>query len=383
MKQDQAHGDAYNAVRMIYDASPGRSWRRLNGALHGVLDAAITARLSFLPDDFRAIYQDMNGGYWMGNSEGSACGERYYRVMVEIGHTPACVAFEKYAGRPAALWSEDVKTPVRLHIGSEFTWMQKKLTVTNMLQDRLVACSYKGSQYGDSRRAIGIGAFERLNDCNYRQVEEIVPYPDGAATIRFGPPIPDPYARKVDRIFKITFEDLYDVRAKHDKARRIALSEITSAGSLEGLESISTGIAQQPAGTYRHFDTEDIRKAIAEREKALGLDRERLRRSAAYAKAEADALERWVKGENARGYFQTVRLRVRDGKVETSTGQYASVESVRRALPVVLRRRNSFGPVRNLRVDSFNVVEQTTVGVKVGCTLVPWPEVERLEALIA
>jgi len=100
---------------------------------------------------------------------------------------------------------------------------------------------------------------------------------------------------------------------------------------------------------------------------------EQIRQAITYA---AD-LEAWVSGEPARQWFRDVRLRVRGNRVETSTGQSASLDSVRKVLPVVLRRRNSFGPVQNLMVDSFPVVEQSTEGVKVGCTLVPWGEVER------
>jgi hypothetical protein len=49
---------------------------------------------------------------------------------------------------------------------------------------------------------------------------------------------------------------------------------------------------------------------------------------------------------------------------------------------VVLCPRDSFGPVRNLMVDGYPVVEQSTAGVKVGCTWVPWDEVERLQSLL-
>ena len=173
-----------------------------------------------------------------------------------------------------------------------------------------------------------------------------------------------------------------EARKQFDKLRRDTLKEVAAAGTLEAIAEVAERLATMPAGTYRHFDIEDFRKAIADREKALGMDREKQRGRAAYAKAEESDLARWANGEPSYRYFHTVRLRIRDGRVETSTGQSVSAESVRRALPVVLCRRDSFGPVRNLMVDGYPVVEQSTAGVKVGCTWVPWDEVERLQSLL-
>ena len=52
----------------------------------------------------------MSGHYWMGNSEGSECGEGFYSHAVKVGHTPACISFEKYVGRARLLcglkWSK-------------------------------------------------------------------------------------------------------------------------------------------------------------------------------------------------------------------------------------------------------------------------------------
>lgn len=57
------HGQAYYAVKQIYDNSPGRSWQRLNTALAQTLEASITALLSFEVGDFNAMMKDFNGGY--------------------------------------------------------------------------------------------------------------------------------------------------------------------------------------------------------------------------------------------------------------------------------------------------------------------------------
>lgn len=389
MPEQQLHGDAYAAVRYIYDKSPGRSWRRLNGALQDALTAAITAHLSFLPDDFAAIRRDMNGSYWMGNGYGSECGERYYNLAVSVGHTPACVSFERYAGRPAALWSEEAKTPKRLMIGSEFTWGTLKLTVTNIRQDHLIACLYGGGRYRGNDHAVALGDFESLHDGKYHRIEEFAYGTDGSLSVHFSGPVEDPYERKPDRVVKIKFAELAAARAAFEANRRKALAAIAHAENIEKLTEAHAEIASAAPGTYRHFDIEDIRKSVHERKRefeiaefrAIEEFRREAHRTQLAASYESD-LERWVNGEPARQWFHDVRLRVRNGRVETSTGQSASVESVCKVLPVVLRRRNSLGPVRNLMVDSFEVVEQTAAGVKVGCTLVPWPEVEHLAVIL-
>ena len=267
---EKVRGDAYTAVRHVYDKSPGRSWRRLNGALHDTLAAAIIAHLSFLPDDFAAIRNDMNGAYWMGDGAGSALGDGYYSLAVGCAHTPACISFERYAGRPAALWSEDNKTPQRLHVGSEFTWKAQKLTVTSINLNYLVACSYRGVSYGE-RDALHIGQFERLGDRNYRQIKDIKRELLGgdSVTIRFGSPVENPYSRKVERVVKITFDEMAAKRKEYEANRRLALKDIAGADTAGALEAVARRLSSIGLDGYRHFDIEDFRAAISQREKAL------------------------------------------------------------------------------------------------------------------
>lgn len=230
-KTQPAHGAAYEAVAHIYRNSPGRSWRRLNSALHDTLSAAITAHLPFMEHDFKAIRKDFSGGYWMGDGNGSAHGERYYTLAVECGHTGACIAFEKYAGRPAALWAEDVKTPMRLRVGSEFTWNRAVVTVTSMKTDHLVACTYGGHGYREHSEEISVGDFECLADRKYRQIEAVEHAGDGV-TLRFGPPIDDPHIRKVNSITKITYAELAAKRKAFGIAARNAMALIANAATL-------------------------------------------------------------------------------------------------------------------------------------------------------
>jgi hypothetical protein len=101
---------------------------------------------------------------------------------------------------------------------------------------------------------------------------------------------------------------LVEARKQFDKLRRDTLKEVAAAGTLEAIAEVAERLATMPAGTYRHFDIEDFRKAIADREKALGMDREKQRGRAAYAKAEESDLARWANGEPSYRYFHTVRL---------------------------------------------------------------------------
>jgi hypothetical protein len=259
--QDTLYGDTYAAVRMIYYKSPGRSWQRLNSALQDALTAAITAHLSFLPDDFGAIVRDMNGGYWMGRSVGSTCGERYYTLAVKMGHTPACVSFERYADRPAALWSEDVKTPSRLCIGSDLTWNGERLHVTNMKRSELIACAY-GPNEDDPLAA---GCIRHFDD-GYRIVERVRVVECDKLSLRLSAPVASP-KRKARRIVHITYDQLTAARKAADTIRKRMLREI-EATTKEELRTVMERISAERKA-YRRCDILDFQKAIQDRERAL------------------------------------------------------------------------------------------------------------------
>jgi hypothetical protein len=262
------NGDAYRAVRMIYDNSPGRSWQRLNGALSGTLSAAITAHLSFLPGDFAAMRRDMMGHFWMGNSEGSICGERFYRHMVDVGHTPACISFEQYAERPPALWSEEVKTPERLCIGKKFTWDGLLVNVTNMTEKHLIACHYKDGSYDHDK--LSIGSVRYFHE-GYRKIVEVE---EGKQSLRvkFSGVVPEP-DRTPSRRFKIPYEELAAKRKEHDAAKKAAFAEFAAADSEKGVAAIAKKVSEQKH-LYRPFDIEELSKAFSARVKALRGDKD-------------------------------------------------------------------------------------------------------------
>jgi hypothetical protein len=256
------HGDAYVAIRHIYDKSPGRSWRRLNSALQGALYAAIEAHLSFLPDDFSAIRRDMNGGYWMGNSTGSTCGEGYYTYAVKVGHAPACISFERYAGRPAALWSENVKTPGRLCIGSRFTWKGELLDVTNMSTDHLIACAYENRPPSDG--LVDVGDLSHFAG-GYRRIEKLKILDSGAWRVQFSADHVE-YSRKPSKIVRITYEELAVARKQLDAARREALRTIEAAKNEQDLKAFEEHFDRR---LYRTFDIKDFGDALYKKRQVL------------------------------------------------------------------------------------------------------------------
>lgn len=374
-------GAAYEAVRFIYDKSPGRSWQRLNGALHDALSAAIIAHLPFGLEDFSLMRERMNGHYWMGNSEGSTCGERYYSMAVKCGHTPACLAFEYYAGRPAALWAEKVKTPERLCIGSEFTWEGLTARVTNMKEDYFVACIYGRDPH--SSDGLKEGDFTYAGR-GYRLVEAVKQTEPGGLLLRLGPKTEQP-SSKPERIFKIKYSELAARRKAYDVARKTALAEIAGAETPQALSDIAARLSAAGRGTYRHFDIEDMREAVTARRKAFSdaaNAAQRLIDDAKHDQERAAALERWIAGENVSGWFRQVRLRIKGGFVETSTGQSVTVEGALAALPVVLRYRYT-GIDRGHTLDLHDIEALTDAGVKIGCTWIPWSEIDRIAPLLA
>lgn len=259
---EQEFGEAYIAVRYVYDNSPRKSWSRLNGALHLTLAAAIEAHLSFLSGDFQAMRSRMAGHYWMGNSQGSTCGERYYTLAVKMGHGPACIAFEQYAERPAALWADDVKAPARLCIGSRFTWKGVELHVSNIKDGGLLACAY-GDSPEDKLEKGCIRYFENA----YRRIEALKVLGSGGYSVRFSAEKAD-YDRRPKKIVKITYEELAAARKSADVERKRALKEIATVTTDAELSPI---LDRLNAGwkLFRKFDQADFREAISAKRKEL------------------------------------------------------------------------------------------------------------------
>lgn len=262
--QDPKRGRAYDAVAFIYQHSPGRSWQRLNTALAETLRAAITAHLTFEVDDFDAMYSRMSGHYWMGNSCGSCPGERFYVHAVDVDHTPACLSFEKHAGRPPALWVEDVKTPNRLRIGSDFTWEGLRVSVTNMTEDHLIACYYENRVDHHDETRVGDGFYL---DREYREITKIDrpgAHRANGIKITLGKVLID--NRKPTKRFKIAYPELLETRKHFDAMRKEAILTINGCVAELALGFSSARLSKKP---WRPYDKTELSAAIAAKYKAL------------------------------------------------------------------------------------------------------------------
>lgn len=364
------HGDAYDFVYSLYCKSPGQSWRRLNGALQDALSAAITGHLAFHPDDFAAMYRTMSGSYWMGNSSGHFCGEGFYTQAVRCGHVSACISFERFTGRPAALWSETVKTPTRLAIGSDITWEGARLVVSNFFPKYLTAVSYpKGSTYEEE----GEDGSTIWMHSEYRRIEHSKDLENGGRVVRLSPPQKGRAERKPDRIVKITYAELQEHRRSADAVRREVLKAIEAAATPEELNELEQRVYEK-RGTYRHFDIEDFRKACSARRSKF----DQAAVAAADAVSRATLLERWIAGEDVHAFFEQVLLRVHGEYVETSTGHKVALSAARRLMPYVLEHRGDAEYSGGLQIEIHDIKKFSEEGVLIGCTLIPWLEVERL-----
>lgn len=90
-------------------------------------------------------------------------------------------------------------------------------------------------------------------------------------------------------------------------------------------------------------------------------------------------------GADARPFFDgTIRLRVKSGFVECSNGNKVSLDGALKTLPFVHRCRakgwQSNGQVHD--VDAFSLNRIDDRGVQIGCTLIPWEEVDRFTPIL-
>jgi hypothetical protein len=382
-KSKPVDSPAYAHVRNIYhhaNSGKGLSWRILNGALGHALANAIAAHLRFDVDDFKRLHADFRGGYWMGAGDGSHLGESFYTRAVEGGHDSAARSFESWAGRPPVRWSEEVKTPGRLHVGREFTWQGQAVKVTSMREESLVACAY-GQYIRDGKWEVGHLVYLDVR----RRLEASVKQPDDTWILRVSAPVnlPD---RKIRQRFTIPYTEIESARRAAESKRRAYEKELAEAETLESVTAIAGRASAEGEGAFRHFDIDLLQKAATAASgrilKSMSAEEKRQyqeKRGAQRARAQAEALQRWLAGEDVREWFAgPVRLRVKDNRVETSTQQSATLEGVRQVLPLILRLRHKSGPVEDVQLDLNEVKHAGKEGVQVGCTLVPWPEIEAL-----
>jgi hypothetical protein len=133
------------------------SWRTVNASMHTAVSLAITSGLTFVPDDFRRVYDEMRGSYWFGQYDRGSYGEGFYVTACKEGNASACKSFEAWKERPPFVFGGK-----RLYVGSQLAWGDAKyLKVTSFAEngESLVACSYKT----DEESMGGYGAEHKID----------------------------------------------------------------------------------------------------------------------------------------------------------------------------------------------------------------------------
>lgn len=138
----------------------GHSWSRINSAMQKALDLAITCGFRFLPGDFKAFAKEFNSGYWISDGEMS-----YAKACGKCPNPSAYQSFETWKGRKPFIVRESVSGPLaRLYVGAHFGWHVEmkaaiNLTVTSFVdhpgegkKPYVVACSYKAYDRNESRK---------------------------------------------------------------------------------------------------------------------------------------------------------------------------------------------------------------------------------------
>lgn len=356
--------------------------------MRSALSNAVGSGMKFAPNDLKTIAKNFRSSYWMGDGEGlygAACGGERGDYNLS-----AAIAFETWWGRKPWLWSENSKTPKRLHVGERFTWQGHFLTITSFddAKQTLTACTYKKR---DDDTSYHDGAYRRLVSERIDKKKFL--------TQRWSPEIDERTheTTKIAKRFTITFDELQAVRKSADAKVRKYLKELESAADVKALEVVWKKVVR--VGGWRHFDVEALRAAYAARPDAIRRAIQEIEDAARRAEQQKvwaeqakklaethDAdLERWLAGEEMERYFNVVRLRIKGEFVETSTNQRATVVGAKRALRFINKHRargwESNG--EQAHVDQFPIKSITDENVVVGCTTVPMSEVDRIGKLLA
>jgi hypothetical protein len=359
MKKKPKSDIVFNILQQMLANSPERSYKRLNPSLRSTLDNCIEADLPFQPDTFSRIYSEMRGHWWFGDGAGSAAGEHYYATACHCNHASAQQSFEQYAGRPGVLWEEDIGTPSRLHVGSEFTWRSEHLTVTSMRSDSLVACSYKGGR--DSVHGLKPGAV--IHEAGYHLITAVKK--EGKSTLLTVVQTPAGFdSREIKRRVTIKYADIIEFRRTAKARVKAVLEKIAKCEPSSDAIALSKEIN---AEHFRHFELEEINRAFSKR-KGLIAQKEKI------IEWRAGGYGAWLGSDS-------ILLRLRNGYVECSNGNAVDADAAKVVLPVLLQHRNTSARL-NIPLDGHIVSSVDKSGVQIGCTLIPWEEIDRIAPML-
>ena len=375
----------FTICQQMLTHSPEASYQRLNPALRDTLANCISAALPFQPDTFKRIYNELRGAWWFGDGAGSAAGEHYYSHAVGCNHALAYQSFENFAGRPGVLWEEDANIPKRLHVGSRFTWKGHYVTVTSLRSDSLIACTYKDAR----ARVSGIKVGATISDYSARENKHYVitaSKRDGTATVLRVVPAEARHGDSlVARRFTIGYEEIAEFR-RSEKARvKEILVLISKCNPQKDQAKLSKRISGEH---FRHFQLEIIRGAFTARIKALAAEAAKVKEEAEKRRREEERrewlankpaqIEKWRNGANGAWLaVEETLLRVKGDQVECSNGNAVSAGAARSVLPVLLDQRSLRTATNlNLPLDGHTVTHIGPEGVQIGCTLIPWSEID-------
>ncbi len=247
----------YNIIQQMLDNSPERSYKRLNPALRNALGNCIEADLPFQLDTFERIYKTLRGGWWFGDGAGSHIGEHFYSTACNLNHASAQQSFEAFAKRPAVLWEENAKTPERLHVGSQFTWQGRYVTVTSMRDDSLVACTYK--DYRSTVPGLKVGATIGY-DPEYVITSSKKSGNSHSLTVQKAPKTSGD--REISKRFVIPYAAIATLRRTAKARVKAVLDKIASCDPEKDAKKITDEIN---AEHFRHFELEEINAAFGRR----------------------------------------------------------------------------------------------------------------------
>jgi hypothetical protein len=375
---------AFQFVAHAWDAIPGNSWHRINSGMYSALNNAIRSGMKFDPQDIVQMGEQFDAGYWITNG-----GEGLYELACGSqrgsGNTSAAIAMETWMGRPAYLWAERSKTPERLYVGARFTWRGHLVTVTSMGAESLVACTYKDERDSNEENVLGAVAYVFGSQ---RRIEALAKTEADQIMVRYSAKLPNgDQSRSVAKRFTVKHAELTAERKAYEARRKKYEALFAAAQTFDELDAATKAAQAEGRAAFRHFDIEILRESAS-------ASRQRIKEAMSAAEQhawqlkhdqqQAADLARWVNGEEIARHFSQVRLRVRDGWVETSTGQRATVKGARAGLAFI-RKHQAKGWHRNgetFDVDAFPIERIGGDGVQVGCTLVPMSEINRIAPLL-
>lgn len=178
-------------------------------------------------------------------------------------------------------------------------------------------------------------------------------------------------------------------RGYFDKAKRartsttylLGVAKHTVTVLREYLEQFPTPIPDSHAelwtalnqGTYLDGEVQaQLIKKEREARKAE-LESKRLAREAR-EREEQERLEKWINGESGYGYFQAMRLRVREDQVETTHGARVPVIEARKLYRALKAGVNVAGQ----HIGHYTVTRLDTEEIIIGCHRIPLAEIERI-----